>query len=74
MLTEFWRLGFGLLVVVFHREIADFILRQEESTVALFRSRGMQIPLFTREGIRNVYFLLGVTIAALEMLRIWLTL
>jgi hypothetical protein len=74
MLMEFWRLGFGLLLVVFHREIADFILRQEESLVAIFRSRGMAMPLFSRETIRNVYFLLGVSIAVLEMLRIWLTL
>lgn len=74
MLLEFWRLGFGLLVVVFHREIADYILRHEESLVALFRSRGMPMPLLSRETIRNVYFLLGISIAVLEILRIWLTL
>jgi hypothetical protein len=74
MLTEFWKLAFGLLVVVFHREIADFVLRQEETMVGLFRSRGLQMPLFSREAIRNVYFLVGVSIAAMEMLRIWLTL
>jgi hypothetical protein len=34
----------------------------------------MAMPLFSRETIRNVYFLLGVSIAVLEMLRIWLTL
>lgn len=74
MLLEFWRLGFGLLLVVFHREIADFMLRQEESLVAMFRSRGMPLPLLSRETCRNVYFLLGTSIALLEMLRIWLTL
>ena len=74
MLLEFWKLGMGLLIVVFHREIADFILRHEETLVVLLRSRGMPLPLLTRESIRNVYFLLGISIAVLEMLRIWLTL
>lgn len=74
MLLEFWKLAVGLLIAVFHREIADFILRQEESLVVLFRSRGMPIPLLSRESMRNLYFLLGVSIAVLEMLRIWLTL
>jgi hypothetical protein len=74
MLLEFWKLAMGLLIVVFHREIADFILRHEETLVVLLRSRGMPLPLLTRESIHNVYFLLGISIAVLEMLRIWLTL
>jgi hypothetical protein len=74
MLMEFWRLGFGLLIVVFHREIADYILRQEEALVSIFRSRGMSMPLLSRDAIRNIYYFLGISIALLEMLRIWVTL
>jgi hypothetical protein len=72
MAIEVVRLLFGVFIVLFHRPIADFILRQEEALIANFRRRGLLMPLlFTREGARNLYFGLGVFIAVVEMARIW---
>jgi hypothetical protein len=73
MLTEICRLAMGLLIAMFHRPIADFILEYERSLVVMFRQRGLLVPAApTRETIRNIYFLLGISIALLELARIYM--
>ena len=37
MLIEITRLALGLLIALFHRALADFMLRQERVLVVMFR-------------------------------------
>jgi hypothetical protein len=71
MAFELLRLLLGFLIAAFHRPIADYIMRHERVLVMVFRQRGIQAPLLTTEGARNVYFSLGMLIVLLEMARIW---
>jgi hypothetical protein len=75
MLTEITRLLFGILLLAFHRQVADFVLEQERVLVGLLRERGLQLPgVPTRETCRNIYFIIGTFVVLYEMLRIWLIL
>jgi hypothetical protein len=69
---EWMRLGVGLLIVLFHRPIADWILLQEELMVATARSRGFPYPLPPRrETAHTFYFLTGMLVAVTQLARIW---
>jgi hypothetical protein len=72
MAVELIRLLLGLSLAWFHVPVADFMLDQERSLVVRFRQPvlGMVIP--GRETARNLYFGLGVGIALIEILRIWM--
>ncbi len=73
ILLEFAKLLLGLAIMWFHRPIADFILEQERSLVALFRDRGVPFPAApSTEASRNIYFLLGTFVAIFQIVRIWL--
>jgi hypothetical protein len=74
MAIELTRLGVGLLILLFHRQIADYILEQERVIVGLFRQRGLRLPCPTTEGARTIYFCLGAFVALYEIARIWLQL
>jgi hypothetical protein len=72
MVADVARLLFGLLIVGFHRPLADFILRQEEQLVALFRGRGLPLPgVPSQATARNVYFGIGMFVATLSLFRLW---
>ena len=73
MAIEFTRLAFGLLVLLFHRQIADYVLERERQLVVMFRERGVPLPATpTTETGRNIYFIIGTFIAVFELVRIWL--
>lgn len=75
MLLEFARLAAGLFILVFHRQIADYVMHHERMLVGLIRSRGVMIPdTPSAEAARNIYFGIGVFIMLFEMARIWMTL
>ncbi len=75
MLAEISRLVLGLLIALFHRPLADFMLRQERMLVVMFRQRGVPYPATpTTETTRNVYFGIGILLAMYEMVRIWMLL
>jgi len=74
MVVDVARLLFGLLIVAFHRPLADFILRQEAQLVALFQSRGVSMPIPSQTTARNVYFGLGMVVSVLSLARLWTTL
>jgi hypothetical protein len=75
MLIELARLALGLMIAFFHRPIADFMLAQERSLVIMFRQRGVPVPATpTTETGRNIYFTIGIGLAMLEMVRIWMML
>jgi hypothetical protein len=71
--VEVTRLVVGLLVALFHRPIANFMLDQEQSLVVLFRQRGVSFPdVPPRETVHNVYFSIGIGIALFELARMWM--
>ncbi len=75
MVVEVTRLMLGLMIALFHRPIADYILEQERSLVILFRQRGVAFPATpSTETVRTVYFFMGIFVAVFEMVRIWITL
>lgn len=75
MIVEFTRLACGLIILTFHRQIADWIMEHERALVLLFRQRGVPVPAApTTEMGRNIYFLVGTFVVVYEMVRIWLML
>ena len=75
MLIEVTRLAIGLLILIFHRQIADYILEHERALVVIFRQRGVGIPATpSAEAGRNIYFGIGLFVVLYEMARIWLAL
>ena len=75
MTLEFSRLALGLLIILFHGPIADFMLVREESLVALFRQRGVLMPtVLSRQTAHNLYFGIGVFVCLMEFARIWMML
>lgn len=75
MLAEISRLMLGLLIALFHRPFADFMLRQERLLVVMFRQRGVPYPATpTTETTRNFYFGVGIALAMYELVRIWMML
>jgi hypothetical protein len=75
MLAEISRLLLGLMIALFHRPFADFMLRQERVLVVIFRERGVPYPATpTTETGRNVYFGIGILLAMFELIRIWMLL
>jgi hypothetical protein len=72
MVADVARLLMGLLVALFHRPIADYILDQEQVLAGLFRSRGLGFPpLPARETVRNIYFVVGIGIALFSLAHLW---
>ena len=72
MAIEIARLCLGLLIVAFHKRIADFILERERLLVIAFRGRGMPLPAApTTQTARNLYFGIGIFIVLVEWLRIY---
>jgi hypothetical protein len=72
MPLEFFKLGVGLFIALFHRQIADYIIEQERVLVVLLRQRGVMVPAaVTRNTAYNIYFSLGMFTAAYEIVRIW---
>jgi hypothetical protein len=71
MIFEFLRLLLGFVIAAFHRPIADWVMEHERVLVGALSQRGIQAPVLSAEGARNVYFGLGIFIILLEMARIW---
>ncbi len=72
VLMEFSKLGVGILIALFHRQIAEFILFYERAFVVRCRQSGLPVPdVVTTQMAYNVYFFLGIFTAMYEMIRIW---
>ncbi len=72
MAIEIARLCLGLLIIAFHRRIADFVMKHERSLVLSLRSRGMPLPAaLTTQAARNLYFGIGIFVVLVEWLRIY---
>jgi hypothetical protein len=69
---EFTKLAVGLIIALFHRQIAEFILFYERAFVVRARQAGLMLPdVVTTQMAYNVYFLLGIFTAMFQILRIW---
>lgn len=70
---EVARLLMGLMIAFFHKPIADFMMDRERATVLLFRQRGFPLPPApSTENARTLYFFIGIGVASIEMLRMYL--
>jgi hypothetical protein len=65
------RLLCGLLIVAFHRPLADFILHQEAQLIAAFSRRGLTMPMPSQSTARNLYFGIGMFVCLLSLARLW---
>jgi hypothetical protein len=75
MAIELTRLAFGLLLLTFHRPIADYVRTREHALVILLRQRGVPVPASPgTETLRNIYFILGTFVVLYQLARIWLAL
>ncbi len=73
MLMEFTRLLVGLLIVCFHRPIADYVMEHERALVVLARQRGLPLPAApTTESARSIYFGIGMFVVLFELAKIYL--
>ncbi len=73
MLLEFVKLAVGLAIALFHQPLADYILEQERTLVVLLRQRGLTVPgSLTQRMARNIYFSLGIFVASVQILHIWM--
>jgi hypothetical protein len=75
VIADFARLVLGLVVALFHRPIARFIMRREEVLDSFFRRHGVHFPEPPSEAtLHNIYFCLGLFISLFSIAHIWLTL
>lgn len=73
LFLEVARLLMGLMIAAFHRPIADFMMERERATVLLFRQRGFPLPPApSTEQARTLYFCIGIAVASIELLRMYL--
>ena len=71
--VEVARLLLGLMIAYFHKPIADFMMERERATVLLFRQRGFPLPPApSTEQARSLYFFIGIAVASVELLRMYL--
>jgi len=71
MVTELIRLAVGLSILIFYRQIAEFVLIRERALVVLFRERGVPLPMLTESATQNLYFGLAMFVCLLQFVRIW---
>jgi hypothetical protein len=67
------RLAVGLVLICFHKQVADYIFAQERWLVDVLAARGWKIPTFRSEqAAHDLYFCLGAFVCVVALLRIWL--
>ena len=75
MVADFARLGLGLIIALFHRPIAQFIMEREHALDGFFRRHGVHFPEPPGEAtMHNIYFCMGLFVSLVSIARIWLTL
>lgn len=75
MITEVSRLVIGLALLAFHRPVASWILKREETVARMMAAKGWHLPSFPSEKtIHDVYFCMAVFICCFSMAQIWLVL
>ncbi len=65
----------GLAVLYFHKQVGDFILKQEQRLAARLTQRGIFVPEFpSREFAHNLYFVIGLVVSLATVIQLWMTL
>jgi len=73
MILEIARLVLGLLILCFHKQIADFILEHERRLVTVLSQRGIFIPeLPSRKLTHDLYFSIGAIVSVACVIRLWM--
>lgn len=72
MIVEITRLLMALSVMVFHKQVGDFVLKQEQRLADRLTQRGIFIPEFpSREFAHNLYFVIGVVVSLIAVAQLW---
>lgn len=72
MIIELARLVLGLLIICFHRQVADFILKREQELADLLSRRGVLLPSFpSPKFTHDLYFCLGTLVSVISLARLW---
>ena len=75
MIVDIARLLMGLAVLCFHKQVGDFILKQEQRLAARLTQRGIFVPEFpSREFAHNLYFVIGLVVSLATVIQLWMTL
>lgn len=75
MIVEISRLVMALAVMLFHKQVGDFILAQEQKLASRLSQRGIFVPEFpSREFAHNLYFFIGVIVSIATVLQLWMAL
>jgi hypothetical protein len=75
MIVEFTRLLIGVLLMAFHRPVADYVLDLDHVFASMLRSRGMKFPAPPRQStMHTIYFCLGIFVCLLSLMRIYTSL
>jgi hypothetical protein len=73
--VDFAHLALGLVVALFHRPIANFIMAREHALDGFFRRHGVHFPEPPSQAtLHNIYFGLGLFISLFSIAHIWLSL
>lgn len=74
MVVEVTRLLLGVLIAVFHRPLANVVMRKERELDLFFRRRGVNFPVPPSDTTaQNLYFFIGIFICLLEAGKIWVS-
>lgn len=72
MINQLCRLLVGLLLLGFHRQVANWVLKREMQLARVMTARGWHVPEFPSEKtIHDVYFCLGLIICCFSLVEIW---
>jgi hypothetical protein len=75
MMLEVLRLLLGLSIAIFHRPLAGKIMEQERALDTHLRRRGVYLPPpLSDSTAQNLYFGIGIFVAVVQTVRIWLSL
>lgn len=70
MIVEIIRLLIGLLLLVFHKPVADFILAREQAFARMLEGRGVFLPAFpSNRFAHDLYFCIGLLVCIFAMFR-----
>jgi hypothetical protein len=73
MIIELARLLLGLLILFFHKQVADFILNRERELASVLSRRGILLPAFpSTKFTHDLYFCIGTLIAMVSLFRLWM--
>ncbi len=74
-MLEVLRLLLGLSIAIFHRPLAGKIMEQERVLDTRLRGRGVHLPApLSDSTAQNLYFCIGILVAVVQTVRIWLSL